>query len=260
MIRSGSFLEPHRLPWPSGLMCNGLDCLAVIPARGASKRLPGKNIKNLLGKPAIAYTIEAAIESGLFARIVVSTDSEHIAEIALQYGAEAPFLRARELADDHTPVSLVTLDVLEHLDPGGLTYSCVAQLMANCPLRTSDDVRASYQQFIETDSESQISVTRFGWQNPWWSVQRADNFTLEPLFETNITARSQDLPSLFCPTGAIWWAQTRALRREGTFHFFGRTGWEIPWMRGIDIDSQDDWQMAEVLVRLGEEVKTGHVG
>ncbi|HSE21504.1 MAG TPA: acylneuraminate cytidylyltransferase family protein [Pyrinomonadaceae bacterium] len=241
-------------------MNNGLDCLAVIPARGASKRVPGKNIKNLLGKPAIAYTLEAAIESGLFARIVVSTDSESIAEIALRYDAEVPFLRASELADDHTPVSLVTLDVLERLDPDANKYFCVAQLMANCPLRTAADIRASYQQFRETDSESQISLTRFGWQNPWWAVQRADDFTLESLFETKMTARSQDLPSLFCPTGAIWWAQTRALRREGTFHFFGRTGWEIPWMRGIDIDTEDDWQMAEVLMRLGEEVKTSHVG
>src|SRR5258705_2367262 len=106
MILSGSFLQPHRLPWPSGLMCTGLDCLAVIPARGASKRVPGKNIKNLLGKPAIAYTLEAAIESGLFARIVVSPDSESIAEIALLYSAEVQLFRATELADDHTPVSL----------------------------------------------------------------------------------------------------------------------------------------------------------
>jgi N-acylneuraminate cytidylyltransferase len=233
--------------------------LAVIPARGGSKRIPGKNVRSLLGKPAIAYTIAAALESGLFDQVIVSTDSEGIAETARHYGAEVPFLRAPELADDYTPVSLVTLDTLERLDVGGQKYSCVAQLMANCPLRTADDVRASYQQFIETDTESQVSLTPYGWQNPWWAVKRAEDFTLQPLFENEITARSQDLPTLFCPTGAIWWARTDALRRERTYHLSGRTGWEIPWPRGIDIDTDDDWQMAEVLLQLGAEVGCGHV-
>jgi pseudaminic acid cytidylyltransferase len=245
------------LRWLNALMSTKFDCLAVIPARGGSKRVPRKNIRSLLGKPAIAYTLEAAIQSRLFERIVVSTDSDAIAEIALEYGAEVPFLRSPELADDHTPVSLVTLDVLERLDPTGSKYFCLAQLMANCPLRTSDDIRASYREFVETDSESQISLTRFGWQNPWWAVERTQDATLQPLFETRITTRSQDLPTLYCPTGAIWWAQSKALRRERTFHFSGRTGWEIPWQRGIDIDTEDDWEMAELLLQMGMEVTSG---
>lgn len=232
--------------------------LAVIPARGGSKRIPGKNVRSLLGKPAIAYSVEAALESGLFKDVIVSTDSEEIAEIARHHGAGIPFMRAPELADDHTPVSLVTLDVVDRLDPRGQRYSCVAQLMPNCPLRTSDDVRASYQQFVETDAETQLSLTRYGWQNPWWAVQRDKDYALQPLFKQEITARSQDLPTLFCATGAIWWAQCAALRRERTFHMSGRTGWEIPWQRGIDIDTEDDWQMAEVLLRLGAEVGCVH--
>jgi N-acylneuraminate cytidylyltransferase len=223
-------------------------CLAVIPARAGSKRIPGKNIRNLLGKPIIAYTIEAAIRSGLFERVAVSTDSEEIAEIACRHHADVPFLRARDLADDHTAVSLVTLDVLNRLDPAGEKYSCVAQLMANCPLRTEDDVRNSYQQFVETPAESQLSVVRYGWQNPWWAMRRAEDCSLKPLFANEITTRSQDLPDLFCPTGAIWWARADVLRRERTFHTTNRTGWEIPWQRGIDIDTEDDWQMAELLM------------
>lgn len=234
--------------------------LAVIPARDGSKRVPGKNVRRLLGKPAIAYSIEAAWESGLFAEVIVSTDSESIADVARHFGAEVPFLRAPDLADDHTPVSLVTLDVLERLDPRGQKYRGVAQLMANCPLRTSDDVRASYQQFVETSAQSQLSLTHFGWQNPWWAVRRTVDYKLEPLFEEKMTARSQDLPPLFCVTGAIWWIQSEALRRERTFHFAGRTGWEIPWSRGIDIDTEDDWQMAETLMRLGAEVGCVHGG
>jgi N-acylneuraminate cytidylyltransferase len=221
--------------------------LAVIPARGGSKRIPGKNIRDLLGKPVIAYTIEAAIQSGLFQRVVVTTDSEAIADIARSYGAEVPFLRAGDLANDHVPVSEATNDALNRVDPDGREFWCVAQLMPTCPLRTADDVRTSYLQFVESGADSQLSVTRFGWQNPWWAVRRGTNYMLEPFFKEEITARSQDLPDLFCPTGAVWWAKADVLRREGTYHTTGRTGWEIPWQRGVDIDTEDDWSMAEVL-------------
>jgi pseudaminic acid cytidylyltransferase len=232
--------------------------IAVIPARGGSKRVPGKNVRPLAGKPLIAYTIDAARDSGLFARVVVSTDSEDIAEIARRYGAETPFVRAPGLADDVTPVSAVTVDALDRLDPAGDTYDAVCQLMANCPLRTAEDVVASHQQFAKTGAESQLSVVRYGWQNPWWAMKRTPEMTLQPLFEQAMTQRSQDLPELFCPTGAIWWAKTDALRVAGTFHLPGRTGWEIPWMRGVDIDTEEDWVMAEVLLRLARPEEHEH--
>jgi pseudaminic acid cytidylyltransferase len=224
--------------------------IAIIPARGGSKRIPGKNIRPLSGKPAIAYTIEAARESGLFQHVVVSTDSLDIAEVARQYGAEIPFLRDRDLADDFTPVSLVTSDALFRLDPIGDKFDSVAQLMPCCPLRTAGDVDDSYKQFEKTGSESQISVVRYGWQNPWWAMCHNERGELKAVFEKQMTSRSQDLPELFCPTGAIWWARTEVLRRTKTFHLENRTGWEIPWQRGIDIDTFEDWAMAEVLFRL----------
>ncbi len=224
-------------------------CLAVIPARGGSRRVPGKNIRPLGGRPAIAYTIDAALGSGLFERVVVSTDSPEIAEVAVRCGAEVPFLREASLADDHTPVSLVTLDALERLDPAGEMYRVVAQLMANCPLRTAEDVRASYRQFVSTRAAAQLSVTRYGWLNPWWALERdPSSHVLTPLFAEQLTRRSQDLPELYCPTGAIWWATAEALRRHRTFHIPGRTGWEIPWQRAVDIDTADDWRMAELLL------------
>ena len=108
--------------------------IAIIPARGGSKRIPGKNVRELAGRPMIAYTIEAACASGLFERVVVSTDSQEIAEIAERYGAESPFLRDAGLADDVTPVSLATLDALQRLDPDGGQYDTLAQLMPNCPV------------------------------------------------------------------------------------------------------------------------------
>jgi pseudaminic acid cytidylyltransferase len=224
--------------------------IAVIPARGGSKRIPGKNIRALAGKPIIAYTIAAACESGLFERVVVSTDSQEIAEVARQYNAEVPFLRDGSLADDFTPVSAVTADALVRIDPAGDKFGLVAQLMPNCPLRTAQDVRDSFRQFESTAADSQISIVRYGWQNPWWAMRRNARQELEPVFKEQMTARSQDLPELFCPTGAIWWARSAALRRTKTFHLENKTGWEIPWQRGIDIDTFEDWEMAEALIRI----------
>jgi N-acylneuraminate cytidylyltransferase len=228
--------------------------LAVIPARGGSKRIPGKNIRPLGGRPLLAHSVEAALESRLFARTVVSTDSPEIAELAVRAGAEVPFIRQESLADDHTPVSRVTVDVLRRLDPLGAVFGAVAQLMANCPLRTADDVRASYQSFRESGAPAQLSVTRFGWQNPWWALTLSSRRTIEPVFQARMTERSQDLPPLFCPTGAIWWAKAEVLCQEETYHVAGRAGWEIAWEHGLDIDSEDDWSMAELLwdrMRIG---------
>lgn len=230
--------------------------LAVIPARGGSKRISGKNVRLLRGRPLIAYTIEAALESNLFALVAVSTDSPEIAEIARAHGAEVPFLREPTLADDITPVSAATVDALERLAPRAVTtqgtaYSCVCQLMPNCPLRTGADIIASHRQFVESGAEVQLSVVRYGWQNPWWAMRRTADLTLEPLFPEQMTQRSQDLPEVFCPTGAVWWAKVEVLRTHGTFHIPAKTGWEIPWVRGLDIDTEDDWLLAEALVRMG---------
>jgi N-acylneuraminate cytidylyltransferase len=220
----------------------------VIPARGGSKRIPGKNIRELCGRPLIAYTIEAAIEAGLFARVVVSTDSPEIAALAVRLGAEVPFLRSANLADDQTPVSAATVDMLERLDPDGRRFHTVAQLLPNCPLRTAEDIQASFGQFVDTGAGSQLSVTRFGWLNPWWAMRRDERMRLTPLLEEAMTKRSQDLPEVFCPTGAIWWARAEGLREQRTFHTPDRTGWEIPWRRAVDIDTEDDWQLAELLM------------
>lgn len=222
--------------------------MAVIPARGGSKRIPRKNIRDLCGKPVIAYTIAAAIQSGIFDRVVVSTDDDQIAAIAKEYGADVPFVRALSLADDYTPVSLVTLDALERLDPAGKVYCYVAQLMANCPLRTTEDVRDSYRQFVETGADSQISVTHYGWLNPWWAMTRDAEYHLAPIFAEVMGKRSQDLPEVLCPTGTIWWAKADVLRREKTFHIIGRTGCEILWKRAVDIDTEEDWEIAEFLL------------
>ncbi len=221
--------------------------LAVIPARGGSKRVPGKNTRMLAGKPAIVYSIEAAISCGLFDAVVVSTDSEHIADIARAAGAAVPFMRDASLSGDHTGVSEVTLDALNRLDPHKANYDSVCQLMANCPLRTADDILASHAQFAATGADTQISVTNYGWLNPWWAVTMDEEFSLTHILPESLGKRSQDLPAVFCPTGAVWWAKAEVLRAELTFHAAGKRGWEMPWYRAVDIDSEDDWKFAEAI-------------
>ena len=241
-------------------MLNGKELvnLAVIPARGGSKRVPRKNVRAFGSKSILAYSIEAALQSGIFERVVVSTDDREIAEIACDHGAEVPFLRDGHLADDLTPVSAATVDMLTRLDGDSSHFDYVCQLMPNCPLRTADDIVNSYQQLEATHSKSQISVVRYGWQNPWWAFQRNDQLQLEPLFKESIAVRSQDLPPLFCPTGAVWWAEAQTLKREGTYHVSNRTGWEISWQHGLDIDTEEDWLMAEVLLNLSQTVTKAH--
>lgn len=203
------------------------------------------------GKPLIAYTIEAALASRVFERVIVSTDSPDVAAVATQWGAEVPFLRDHSLADDLTPVSAATLDALVRLDPKKRAYGRVAQLMANCPLRTAEDVIASHRAFLAGAAEAQISVTRYGWLNPWWALRRNAEGRLEPIFDGRLTQRSQDLPELFCPSGAIWWSDARALRREGTFHMPDRIGWELDWRHAVDIDTEEDWELMALLIERG---------
>lgn len=227
--------------------------LAVVPARGGSKRVPGKNLRPLAGRPLLAHVIAAAVESGLFERVVVSTDDPTIAEAARTHGADVPFLRSADLSDDVTPVSTATVDALQRLDPDGTRYVEVCQLMPNCPLVRAQDVRASHEQFATSGTEAQVSVVRYGWQNPWWALTRDGDLRIEPLFPDALRQRSQDLPELFCPTGAVWWVRAASLRRAGTFHLPGRTGWEMPWERGVDVDTEDDLAFVEMLHRVLQE-------
>lgn len=171
--------------------------LAVIPARGGSRRVPRKNIREMHGRPLLAYSVEAALRSGLFARVVVSTDDAEIAAVARALGADVPFLRPPALADDMTPVSRATIDVVDRLGGAGEMYLEVCQLMPNCPLRTADDVVASHRQFTDRPAEAQISVARYGWQSPWWAMRRAVRWT--PSFRMRCDSAARTFPSSSAP-------------------------------------------------------------
>ena len=145
--------------------------IAIILARGGSKRLPGKNILDFHGKPMLAWTIEAALQSAQYKHVLVSTDDSEIAAIARSFGAQVPFLRD-SAADDITPSSEATLAALGQAEQHwGEQFDVVSQLMANCPLRDAEDITAAVQNFINQSAESQICSFRFGWMNPWCIAQ-----------------------------------------------------------------------------------------
>ena len=224
--------------------------IAIIPARGGSKRIPGKNILDFNGRPMIAWTIDAALESGIFDKVLVSTDSEEIAEVGLSLGASVPFLRQGS-ADDNAPSSEATLGSLMQAEKyWNGCFDFIAQLMPNCPLRTALDIRKSFDSFYPSDSNFQISVFRFGWMNPWWAMKMDESGAPQPLFREALESRSQDLDPLYCPTGALWIAERASFVAAGTFYGPNYRLCELPWLSGVDIDDYDDLRMADACFNL----------
>lgn len=224
----------------------GYRVAAIIPARGGSKRISGKNIADFMGRPMLCWTVEAALESGIFADVLVSTDSEEIARVAAGCGALVPFMRQATLADDVTPVSAATIGALEQLEQlRGVSYDVVVQLMPNCPLRDATDIVAAYDAFRAGGSGFQVSVFRYGWMNPWWAM-RLDTKTMRPapLFPDALKMRSQDQDRLYCPTGAVWVAYAKKLKAAGTFYGEGYTVLPMDWKHALDIDDMEDMEMA----------------
>lgn len=227
--------------------------IAIIPARGGSKRIPRKNIIDFDGKPMIAWTIEAALNSQCFDRVLVSTDSDEIAEVSIASGASVPFLR-QENADDAAPSSLATISALRQAEAHWQTsFHQVAQLMPNCPLRDAAHIRAAMDNFWMRDIDYQISCFRFGWMNPWWAVKLDGDMSPTRLFPEALSKRSQDLEHLYCPTGAIWIAGRDALLEAETFYGPDHSYFPMDWIGAIDIDDMDDYRMALALAWMSRE-------
>src|SRR5690554_6668733 len=229
--------------------------IAIIPARGGSKRLPGKNIMKFFGKPMIAWTIEAALKTNLFDLVLVSTDSYDIAEVAKKYGAKVPFLR-NEKADDHSTVSEATLIALNQIESFlGKTFDTVVQLMANCPLRTTDNI-VNQVSFFENSFHrtSLLSGFSYGMFNPWWAHYKDHSGNIQRLykqFDRNI--RSQDLPELTCPSGATWISSRENLRSHQTFYSPGYKFFNLTWQEAVDIDNIEDLRLAKAAYLLLNE-------
>jgi CMP-N-acetylneuraminic acid synthetase len=219
--------------------------IAIIPARGGSKRVPRKNIIDFFGKPLIAWTIEAALQSNVFDCVIVSTDSEEIAEVSRRFGAQVPFLRDA-FADDFSTVqqaTLYALDKIENLFQE--QYKHVTMLGANCPIRRASTISSAYDNFIIKKNVFQISCFEFGWQNPWWACKLKSDSSPQFIFPEGVKSRSQDLEKLYCPTGAVWIADTEALRLKGTFYGDPLTIFPLDWKAAVDIDTFEDLEFAK---------------
>lgn len=224
--------------------------IAIIPARGGSKRIPRKNIKDFCGKPMLAYPIQAALQSGVVDKVVVSTDDAEIADIALRYGAEVPFLRQPQLADDYTGTTAVIRDAITQLQQLGWQLDYCACLYATTPLLNGSLIEQLLEQLISGKADFVFTAARFS-----FPIQRALVRTktggVAPFDPVSIGKRSQDLMSTYHDAGQLYWATaTTWLAPEKSVFGANSQLFELPSYLVQDIDTPDDWQRAEYLYRM----------
>ena len=220
--------------------------LAVIPARGGSKRIPRKNIKLFCGKPMIAWSIEAALLSGCFSQVAVSTDDAEIAEIARQYGAQVPFMRPAELSDDHTGTTAVIAHAIDWFAAQGQAPAQVCCLYATAPFVSADDLRQGLVVLTETGSDYAFSVTSYA-----FPIQRAIRITpvgrVEMFNAEHFNTRSQDLEEAYHDAGQFYWGRASAWLANKVIFGPHAAAVQLPRYRVQDIDTVEDWQRAEYL-------------
>jgi pseudaminic acid cytidylyltransferase len=222
--------------------------IAVIPARGGSKRIPRKNIRMFCGKPIIAYSIAAAQQTGLFDQIVVSTDDEEIASIARELGATTPFIRPKEIADDFTGTNAVVKHALgwfnEHTS--NVTHACC--LYATAPLMQAGFITEGYQALIRSDAAFAFSVTSYA-----FPIQRAVRITpdgrVDAILPEHRMTRSQDLEHAYHDAGQFYWGTVRAFLEDMPLFAPHSIGVILPRHLVQDIDTVEDWDQAELMYR-----------
>ena len=222
--------------------------IAVIPARGGSKRIPRKNIKEFCGKPMIAYSIEAALQSGCFDKVIVSTDDTEIAEVARRYGAEVPFVRPLELSNDYAGTIPVVRHAVEWFMQQGVDPQLVCCLYATAPFVTPKYLQQGLQQIIEQDADYAFTVTSYA-----FPIQRAIKISpqlgIEMFDSNNFNTRSQDLEEAWHDAGQFYWGKTEAWLSEKIIFGPESTPVILPRHRVQDIDTFEDWDRAEWLFK-----------
>ena len=223
--------------------------LAIIPARGGSKRIPDKNLRIFCGKPIIAYSIEAALRCGCFDRVIVSTDSDRIAALAQLYGAEVPFQRPEELSDDYTPTTPVIQHAIKEITRCGQQPSLVCCLYATAPFMLPSDIQRGLDLLLSANLSFTISMTGFG-----FPIQRALRITKQgrlSMFSPRYrNTRSQDLELAFHDAGQFYWGTSDAWTEARNPYSHESAPIIIPSWRVQDIDTPEDWQRAELMHQL----------
>lgn len=223
--------------------------LAVIPARGGSKRIPRKNIKSFSGKPMIAWSIEAAQGAGLFDRIIVSTDDTEIASVAKQYGADVPFMRPAELSDDHIGTSSVIAHAIEWYLANGFEPTQICCIYATAPFLQSTDIERGKKILEQSGADFAFSVTSYA-----FPIQRAIKLNpdgrVEMFDQSQFQMRSQDLPEAYHDAGQFYWGTKDAWLSGGSIFGPNAAPVNLPRYRVQDIDTMVDWEHAELMMAV----------
>jgi N-acylneuraminate cytidylyltransferase len=225
------------------------DAIALIPARGGSKRIPGKNIKSFNGLPMIAHSIKAARSSGLFRRIIVSTESDEIAGVAEAHGAECPYRRPPELANDTASTAAVVLHGLDWLEAEGELPGIVCCLYATAPFVQAEDLRTGFDLMRSSGCGSAFTVTTFD-APIFRAFKLTEEGALAMIWPDYEMARSQELPEALHDAGQFYWLDVARFRQEPRIFRPDSRPVLLPRWRVQDIDTPEDWQRAELLHRL----------
>jgi pseudaminic acid cytidylyltransferase len=219
--------------------------IAIIPARGGSKRIPRKNIKLFAGKPMIAYAIDAAKTSGLFEHIVVSTDDEEIAQISRQLGAETPFMRSPELADDYTPTVPVIAHAIIACQSLGWRVDFACCIYPSVPFIQVTDLKAALELLKLSDADYCVPVTDFP-SAIQRALKRGPGGLMAPFWPDHELIRTQDLELAYYDAGQFYWGSAHSWLINTRIHS-GAVGLAIPNWRVVDIDTKEDWIRAELI-------------
>lgn len=225
--------------------------LAIIPARGGSKGVPKKNIKAINGEPLIAYTIKEAKKSKYIERVIVSTEDEEISRISLEYGGEVPYLRPKELAEDHTPGIDPVIHCIEWLrENENYIPEYVCLLQCTSPLRKIQIIDAAIEKIISSGTDSLVSVCESE-VSPYW-MKRIENDRLKDfLEETKVYTRRQDIPAVYRLNGAIYIAKTESLLKNRGWYTDSTLPFVMDKISSVDIDDMIDFRFAEFLMKEG---------
>lgn len=222
--------------------------IAVIPARGGSKRIPRKNIKHFLGKPIIAYSIESAMKSGVFDKVIVSTDCEEITLVAREYGAEVPFLRPTKLSDDFSGTTEVVAHAVKWYQDQNIQVDLVCCIYATAPFLRPETIIEGLELVNNCDKQYAFTVTKFS-----SSIHRAlkisSEYELDMYWPENFNTRSQDLEEAYYDAGQMYWGRPEAFVDDLPIYSNHSVPIILPAHLVQDIDTMDDWTMAEILYK-----------
>ena len=221
--------------------------LCIIPARGGSKRIPKKNIKDFLGKPIIAYSIETALKSKLFGKVIVSTDDEEIAKVAREYGAEVPFVRPKELSDDFTGTNDVVKHAINQLAGQSIKIDYICCIYATAPFVEQKYLKKGFKKLQDSNKSFAFSVTSFA-----YPIQRAikiNNNKVSMFHQQYSETRSQDLEEAYHDAGQFYWGNLQAFLDDEIMFSDKSVPVVLPRHLVQDIDTLEDWQRAELMYK-----------